>query len=879
MAGHALRETARDTLFLTSLPATRLPWAYLAIAALALTLGSGTRVLLAHFSQRRLLACTLAVGSLVDLAFWWLSAEEAAAWLFAFYVWTGLISTAVTMQFWLHLAGAFAVDEAKRSFAPIAAGGLVGAVAGSSAASVLLLVLPTHSLLVASSMLFGASALLPWLLPPRLEPEPETQATAPTASMSPRELLGNRYLRRLLALALLAAVVGTAIDFAFKSGAAQTIPTPRLGHFFARFQTAVNVAALLFQVALAPFLLRSFGVIRALALLPSLLLAGSAALLASPGLLPVALLRGADGTLRHSLHRAGSEVLYLPLDAARRATFRTLADSIGHRGGQALASLGILLLVAVHADTRVFAVALAAISALMLLALVGLRTEYVARFREQLRGLRGDPRSEVPRLDLHSLEVLVGCLSSPNDTEVLSSLDVLEACDKTSLVPPLILHHPSRAVVLRALEQFSQSGHPHLDSFLARLLSHDDSEVRAAALRAYAARAPADARVRELLRGDPSPTVRATALVVWLARHGEPGELERLAGEILDGEDRVARLALARALPNLPYAAIASPLRRLLADPDESVVAELAQAATANPRAEQIPLLIALLGRRAARRSARDALAALGDAAIDALTGALRSDATPDTVRRHLPRALARVGGPRVVRVLIEALDAADPRVCFQAARGLGRLRDRDASLPVPVEPLERAAVRSLERVTTLLCHGATCAAWSGLRSPEAAEAVALLQALLEEEQRRALERVFRLLHVLEPEHGYAEIFHGLRSGGVQGAGSREMVEHLVEGRLRDGILAVVETAAAPLERLRNALAFYEPPGAKRLLDLVARRSSPALSNEELEELEALAEACFADVESDADAILASAARRCRRAAAPLHLESTRGCR
>ena len=39
MTGHALLETARDALFLASLPARRLPWAYLAIAVIALALG------------------------------------------------------------------------------------------------------------------------------------------------------------------------------------------------------------------------------------------------------------------------------------------------------------------------------------------------------------------------------------------------------------------------------------------------------------------------------------------------------------------------------------------------------------------------------------------------------------------------------------------------------------------------------------------------------------------------------------------------------------------------------------------------------------------------------------------------------------------------
>jgi len=39
MAGHAMRETGRDALFLSGLSAERLPWAYLEISLLALGVG------------------------------------------------------------------------------------------------------------------------------------------------------------------------------------------------------------------------------------------------------------------------------------------------------------------------------------------------------------------------------------------------------------------------------------------------------------------------------------------------------------------------------------------------------------------------------------------------------------------------------------------------------------------------------------------------------------------------------------------------------------------------------------------------------------------------------------------------------------------------
>ena len=66
MTAHSVMETARDTLFLTNLPATDLPRAYLAIAVLAiLELEIHERVLPRVKDRRILLAASLFFGSLV----------------------------------------------------------------------------------------------------------------------------------------------------------------------------------------------------------------------------------------------------------------------------------------------------------------------------------------------------------------------------------------------------------------------------------------------------------------------------------------------------------------------------------------------------------------------------------------------------------------------------------------------------------------------------------------------------------------------------------------------------------------------------------------------------------------------------------------------
>ena len=89
--GHTLLETARDALFLAKLPASRLPWMYLAIVAAALVLGQVGRGS-ARTSSRGAVATALAVASFVTAGFWGLLRVPSQALLYALYVWTGLFA-------------------------------------------------------------------------------------------------------------------------------------------------------------------------------------------------------------------------------------------------------------------------------------------------------------------------------------------------------------------------------------------------------------------------------------------------------------------------------------------------------------------------------------------------------------------------------------------------------------------------------------------------------------------------------------------------------------------------------------------------------------------------------------------------------------------
>ena len=77
MAAHALSETARDALFLGRLDADQLPWAYLAIAGLALVVVRfNQRLLDKAADKRKLLGASLLFAAVVDVG-WGLAPLDA----------------------------------------------------------------------------------------------------------------------------------------------------------------------------------------------------------------------------------------------------------------------------------------------------------------------------------------------------------------------------------------------------------------------------------------------------------------------------------------------------------------------------------------------------------------------------------------------------------------------------------------------------------------------------------------------------------------------------------------------------------------------------------------------------------------------------------
>lgn len=806
LAAHTLLETARDALFLARLPASRLAVVYLIIAAVAVGLAQvpwGRRRATSVFALSRLLG----VGALVTLAFWLIGPWQSPLGLYALYVWTGLLGSLAVLQFWMVLGDLYTLAQAKRLYGVVWTGSLLGATLGAAAARLVADRAPASALVLVSAIALGATALGPALAVGRAGGRSAVRPRG-RASLSEgiRIFQSDAYVRSLAVLVLVSTVALTLGDYVFKSAVARAVPADQLGAFFGGTYAVLNFLALAAQVILGGWLFRTIGLHRALWILPALLFVGAAGVALGGGLVAALLLKGADGSLRNSVHRTGSELLYVPLSDAVRAQAKPLIDLVGQRGGQALASLLILSENVLARGDVVLASASAALSLVWIAWVADLKGLYLDVFRRALR--EGTIRGAVnlPPVDLVSLEALFAALNSADDNEVLAAMDLLGEEGRGRLIPALILYHPSQRVVLRALERFAGDGRTDFLPVAERLLRHADPEIRAAALRARTRVQPEEAPLRAGA-ADADPVVRATAFAGLVAGGWAGEEARSDLRALLGGDSPPLRLALARAIAEQPSPDFEDALVQLADSASEEVLVPVARAmgSLRNPRF--LPVLLGLLGRREARAEARQAFLAYDGDGLAFLDQALDDRALPAEIRRHLPRAISVFASNAAAPVLEKHL-LVEPSgaVRYRILRGMNRAAT-SPEVVFDAGRLRSATAATAEAIFQLVHWRLVLAGSAAERKTPGHE---LLVQLLRDKEAQALERLFRLLALQQRGEDFKGIYRGLRSSNARSRGnSRELVENLLAPPLRGAVLAIVDETADDV-RLGNAGPFYE---------------------------------------------------------------------
>ncbi|HEU4535642.1 MAG TPA: Npt1/Npt2 family nucleotide transporter, partial [Polyangiaceae bacterium] len=641
------------------------------------------------------------------------------------------------------------------------------------------------------------------------------------------------YARSVALLVVASATCLTVADFVFKSVVAQSVPRAELGAFLATVYFLLNLLSLAAQLFVAGWVIRRFALSTALAVLPALLLVGGLGMIASGGMLvaggahaaaglvPALVIKGADGGLRYSLHRTSSELLFVPLSEEARGRVRAYVDAAGQRGGQAIASLGILAVGAFRLRADLLAYALVLLAFAWVAVALGLRRHYLELFRGRLRAGRLRAAEAFPEFDVASLETLLAALDSEQDDEVVAALDVLEREGKTHVVPALILYHPSERVVERALAAFTRAGRRNVVPVTSRLLDHPSPRVRALVIAARAALAPDPAWLAARLEVEPSDEVRA-AIAAALVVVGEAGGAGEGGGErgreqiaaILSAGAPGARIALAEAIGWRGEGGFDEALRALAADADPAVARAAVRAIGRTKSPACLPALWPLLAREDARAGARAALLECGEAGLAALEAALADASLPAAQRWQLPRAIAEFDSDRAAAALLARLPVErDGMVRYRLIRALEAMARRHPALALDGAALERAARETVARAYRCLDRRLLLERGAAADPARATPGHALLARALRDKETDAVDRLFRLLDLSHPREGFATIYRGVRSGreGARADGV-ELLHNVLRPPLRGAVVGLVDDAP-DAQRLAAGAAFHAPLG------------------------------------------------------------------
>lgn len=411
-------------------------------------------------------------------------------------------------------------------------------------------------------------------------------------------------------------------------------------------------------------------------------------------------------------------------------------------------------------------------------------------------------------LDLHdrsTISVVKQGLNSAYPAEVIYCLNVLEDMRYDALEPTLVglLNHSHPEVRREALRKLRK-----LDSTTAvRLVrgyveTEASPEVLGEAIRTLAHLGETDS-IEEIAPylDHPDSRVKLGAMVGLLRNGGIEGVL--VAGssflDLSKSKDPNDRAFAAQVCGEIGIASFYRPLLALLQD-DNLDVRKMALVASKNLRATKlVPLVAEHLGTPSLRVSATSSLIAMGDDALPTLEALLNDERQSRDTQARVAYVLGRIGGEKAIAILKSKIDHTDKELRSSILNALTTCR-------------YQADGDEAQIVGELLKNEVLDATWvcAGSVSLGKDEPTSLLTRALELELTRARERIVLLLSFLySPQTVLRCKIYLSDKSAEKRAYALEVIDNLVPMRTREMVFPLLEDLT--IEERRNRLAAQNP--------------------------------------------------------------------
>jgi AAA family ATP:ADP antiporter len=830
---HYAGKSVRQSTYIDVLGADKLPFVYLLVALTSFPVLVLYSRLAERFRQPRLIAVFCLIQSAALLLFFWLYSLDQIWVPLAYYVWMTIAFGIAISQLWSYANHIFDPRQARRLFAFIGAGGLLGGIPGGQIARTVASLFGTRHTLIASALLMLALIVVVGVIS-RLHRQRHMVSMGEKVSPRIKEarggfrtVLDNRLLLLIAVLMLLTVVVAQMVDLQFNWAIEQS--TEKLDErteVFGNFFSLMGLFAFFFQLIFTQRIHRVLGVGFGMRVLPSAVAMGTVGLILSVSVLPFPLLIAAwvlklsETGLRHSLDQATRELLFLPVPSQIRRQAKAFIDVFVQRFAKGVAALvlltvtfGLLSVIQVGWLTLL-------LTAVWIWVTVMARQEYVRAFRQGLKPVSSDASVSIDTNDITTFTTLVESLGSSDPRMVLHALDLLATHGHGRLVQPLLLYHGDREVRRRTLQVLAKEGRRDTIPLIESTIGDDDPGVRAAAIEALAVLQGEDSQALMLPRlNDPDLRLRSAA-IVSLSSSKDPEVASRAeAGlaEMLVDVDPEVRATAAKTLGQIPEPSGCASLVQLLYDSElpvvrEAILAVRRRLARDGQNVLYVPILISLMGDRRLKHDAREALVAYGESAINAMILFMRSTDEQIWVRRAVPKTVAILGGSAAAEALVRSLDASDSFLRRKLIEALVYMRSRTPKITIRADIIKRQLRAEAE------CYlRAMADLWAvssmyevHLEGPHAqwkagGQVPTLLQQLLAQGMTHAVANIFGLLMLLYQPADLRAAYRSLTSGqAFLRARALEYLDNTLSGSVRRNVFAVIDDST-PEEKLRQA--------------------------------------------------------------------------
>lgn len=805
-------KSVRDALFLKQIGIEQLPYVFILIALVVGVISSAYSRLAARVSLRSLIRTTSLVAVSNFLLFW-LALHRTGSWMFyVLYIWVSVFGVITASQFWLLANYVFNPREAKRLFALIGAGGVLGGIFGGYFTKFGAYWFGTENLLLwCIGFMFLTVVILERVCREIVIASPTSQPGSqgePERSETWRllKLIGSsRHLTMLTAILGITVVVESFVDYQLKYLSSASFDSQdQLTSFFGTLFAYLGIFSLLFQIFLTGRILKRFGVGASILFLPVGLFAGSLVLVFAPSLLAVGFLKVSDGSFRYSIHRSGVELLYLPVPMPVKNQVKGFIDMFIDRFGRGMG--GLLLIFC----SQVIALSISQLS-LLVCGLVSLwiylsitiRREYLNTFRLALEKKTIEPEAlRVPINDSATLQPILSVLESPDERQVLYALSLLEGVPPDlwfHQVRPLI-HNVSPKVRALAIERLAADPRPEIEASIRQCLQDPDLGVRTEAVSFLCLVKGSDPEVfvKEFLQSQDysivSAAVQAISKYGWKAEGLiEQSFIERALQE--DGPQReAARVAAACALGLVPgNSPLQAFLNVLLQDESLEVVRAAIRSCGQVQSRDALPQLIRKLADPRLRNDAREALLRYGSRIVGTLCDYLNDPQESLRLRASIPKVLSRIDSQEAVNGLIQALQQLSPFLGYRVIKALNRMRTEFPHLSFGDQTIDLFILEELKDYYQFFIMLRS----QDLDAPASHAVLQLLRQALQERMDQKLERVFRLLGLRYPPKDIYSAYNGLRSRQSHvRASAIEFLDNLLLPDLKQLLFPILEESA-----------------------------------------------------------------------------------